>query len=310
MKKPNLFIAGHPRSGTSSLHNYLNQHPEIFMTAIKEPNYFARDFHEESDNFHKKKLYLPYRTEKQYLRLYKRWNNEKIAGEASWTNLYSRVAAKEIYDFNQQAKIIIMFREPVDFLYSYHSAARFALGEDCKELIEALAVENARKKGKCLSKRVIAPSWLYYSDFIKYAEHVNRFLYLFPINQIKIIVFESFINEIQNAYEDILKFLNVDSNFRPEFNIVNPNKKLKWPNLKKYTLDSPYFRKTLRLLFSDDRYAAMKKIYKDKMVIYQPRPPLDKSLRKALMTKFKGDVEKISKLLQIDLIALWKYDKI
>lgn len=310
MKKPNLFIAGHPRSGTSSLHNYLNQHPEIFMTTIKEPNYFARDFHEESDNFHKKKLYLPYRTEKQYLRLYNRWNNEKIAGEASWTNLYSKVAAKEIYDFNQRAKIIIMFREPVDFLYSYHSAAFFALGEDCKEFIEALTVENERKNGKCLSKRVITPSWLYYSDFIKYAEQVNRFLSVFPVDQIKIIVFESFINEIQNVYKEILEFLNVDTNFTPEFNIINPNKKLKWPKLKKYTLDSPYFRKTLRLLFSDDIYAAMKKFYKEKIVIYQPRPPLDKSLRKALMTKFKGEVEKISELCQIDLIALWEYDKI
>jgi Sulfotransferase domain len=310
MKKPNLFIAGHPRSGTSSLHNYLNQHSEIFMTAIKEPNYFARDFHEESDNFHKKKLYLPYRTEKQYLRLYSKWNNEKIAGEASWTNLYSKVAAKGIYDFNQQAKIIIMFREPVDFLYSYHSAAIFALGEDCTEFKEALTIENERKIGKCLTKRVITPSWLYYSDFIKYAEQVNRFLSAFPVDQIKIIVFESFINEIQNVYKEILEFLNVDTEFIPEFNVINPNKILKWPRLKKYTLDSPYFRKILRLLFSNDKYAAMKKFYKDKIVTYQPRPPLDKPLRKALMTKFKGEVEKISELLKIDLIALWEYDNI
>lgn len=310
MKKPNLFIAGHPRSGTSSLHDYLNQHPEIFMTSIKEPNYFARDFHEESDNFHNKKLYLPYRTEKQYLKLYRRWKKEKIAGEASWTNLYSMVAAKEIGAFNQQAKIIIMFREPVDFLHSYHSAAIFSLGEDYKEFIKALAVEMERKNGKCLSNRVITPSWLYYTEFIKYAEQINRFLSAFHVDQIKIIVFEYFINETQKVYKEILEFLNVDADFTPELNIINPNKTLKWPRLKKYTLDSPYFRKTLRLLFSDDQYAAMKKFYKDKIVTYQPRPPLDKSLRKELMTKFKAEVEKTNELLKIDLIALWGYDKI
>ena len=77
MKKPNLFIVGHPRSGTSSLHYYLKQHPDIFMTAIKEPNYFARDFRLDSDNFHKKKLYFPFRTEGQYLRLYKKYTSAR-----------------------------------------------------------------------------------------------------------------------------------------------------------------------------------------------------------------------------------------
>lgn len=310
MKKPNLFIAGHPRSGTSSLHDYLNRHPAIFMTAIKEPNFFARDFHSESDRFHKKKLYFPYRTEKQYLRLYKKWKNEMIAGEASWTNLYSKVAAKEICGFNQQAKIIIMFREPVDFLCSYHSAAIFALGENYKEIGKALAIENQRRNGKCLSNRVITPSWLFYSDFVKYAEQINRFFSVFQRDQIKIIVFDDFINKTQRVYRDILEFLGVDPSFIPEFNIVNPNKILKWPRLKKHTLDSPYFRKTLRLLFSDNFYAAMKKFYKDKIVTYQPRPPLDEALRKELMTKFKGEVEKTTRLVKTDLITLWGYDKI
>ena len=310
MRRPNLFIAGHPRTGTSSLHDYLNQHPDIFMTAIKEPNYFARDFHKESDRFHNKKLYFPFRTEKQYLRLYKKWKSEKIAGEASWTNLYSKFSAREIYGFNQQAKIVIMLREPVDFLYSYHSAAIFALGEKHKEFRRALTVEKERRNGNCLSKRVIAPSWLFYSEFIRYAEQINRFLSCFNIDQIKIIIFDDLKKETQRVYREILKFLNVDPYFTPEFNIVNPNKILKWPRLKRYTLDSPYFRKTLRLLFSDDIYAGMKKFYKDKIVTFKPRPHLDENFRKELMTRFKEEVEKTSNLLEVDLITLWGYDKI
>ena len=62
IKIPNLFIVGHPRSGTSSLHSYLEQHPDIFMTVIKEPNYFALDFREASDRYPIKRLYFPYRT--------------------------------------------------------------------------------------------------------------------------------------------------------------------------------------------------------------------------------------------------------
>ncbi len=310
MRKPNLFIVGHPRSGTSSLHRYLKQHPDIFMTAIKEPNFFARDFRIESDHFHKKKLYFPYRSENQYLSLYKKWTNEKIAGEASATNLCSRVSAQEINRFNPASKIIMMFREPVEFLHSFHSAARFALGEHLEDFKTALSAEKDRRDGRGLSKRVIAPSWLFYSEFIKYIEQIQRFQSYFDQAQIKIIIFNDFKINTPRVYKEILKFLNVDPNFSPDFDIVNPNKQLRWPLFKKFTLDSPYFRKTLRLLFSDDTYADLKNFYKDKMVKYEPRQVLDEEFKLELMNKFKIEVEKLGGFLKRDLFSLWGYDKV
>jgi hypothetical protein len=309
MKKPNLFIVGHPRSGTSSLHHYLSQHPGIFMTAIKEPNYFARDFREDSDNYHKKPLYFPYRTESQYLRLYKRWQHEKIGGEASATNLCSKVSAREIYRFNPEAKIIMMFREPAGFLYSYHSATRFALGEHLEDFEAALAAEQERRHGNELAKRVITPSWLFYSEFVKYADQISRFLAYFEKDQIKMIIFDDFRENTQDIYREVLTFLDVNPDFTPEFEIVNPNKQIKWPLLKKYTLDSPYFRKTLRRLFSDDSYAGMKNFYKTKMVKYKPRPALNENIKARLMKEFKMEVEKFSRLLEDDLTTRWGYDE-
>ena len=310
MRKPNLFIVGHPRSGTSSLHHYLKQHPEIFMTAIKEPNFFARDFRIDSDHFHKKELYFPYRSESQYLSLYEKWTNEKIAGEASATNLCSKAAAQEINRFNPASKIIMMFREPVEFLHSFHSAARFALGEHLEDFQTAISAEKDRRDGRSLSKRVIVPSWLFYSEFIKYTEQIERFLSCFDLAQIKIIVFDNFKTNTQDVYRDVLGFLNVDPNFSTEFDVVNPNKQLKWPLLKKYTLDSPYFRKTLRLLFSGDTYAGLKDFYKNKMVKHEPRAALDEEFKIELMKKFSTEIEKLSHLLNRDLITLWGYDKV
>jgi hypothetical protein len=310
MKKPNLFIVGHPRSGTSSLHHYLKQHPDIFLTAIKEPNYFDWDFREQSDNFHKKKLYFPFRSESQYLRLYKKWGNEKIAGEASAMNLCSKVSAQEIHLFNPKSKIIMMLREPVDFLHSYHSAARFALGEHHEDFRTALSAEKERKEGRDLSKRVITPAWLFYSEFIKYAEQISRYFAYFGCDQIKIIIFDDFKENTRDIYREVLEFLSVDPNFYPEFEIINPNKELKWPLLKKHTLDSPYFRKTLRLLVSDDLYAAMKNFYKNKIVKYKVRQAIDEKFKKVLMAKFKSEVEALSDLLKRDLIARWGYGKV
>lgn len=307
---PNLFIVGHPRSGTSSLHYYLSQHPDIFMTVIKEPNYFALDFREESDRFHGKKLYFPYRTRDQYLRLYRKWGHEKIAGEATATNLCSRVSAENIHRFNSRAKIIMVFREPVDFLYSFHSAAQFALGEHHKNFERALLAEDRRRKGEDLSKRVINPSWLFYSEFIKYAEQVSRYLALFDRDQIKMIIFDELKADPLSVYRDILTFLNVDCDFTPSLDIVNPNKQITWPTLKKYTLDSPYFRKALRMLFSDDIYAWFKNFYKTKMVKYEVRPVLDDDIRERWMRKIKPEVENFNNLLKTDLISLWGYDKV
>jgi hypothetical protein len=310
MKTPNLFIVGHPRSGTSSLHHYLKQHPDIFMTAIKEPNFFASDFRRDSDKFHKKKLYFPFRTEDHYLGLYKKWTHEKIGGEASATNLCSTVSAQNISRFNQTSKIIMMFREPVEFLHSFHSAARFALGEHLEDFQAAISAEKDRRDGKGLSKRIIAPSWLFYSEFIKYTEQIQRFQSCFDQAQIKIIIFDDFKKNTRDVYCDVLRFLNVDPNFSIEFDIVNPNKQLKWPLLKKYTLDSPYFRKSLRLLFSHDTYAGLKNFYKNKMVKHEPRQPLNETFKQKLMQNFKPEIEKLSEILKKDLVSLWGYDKI
>jgi len=310
IKIPNLFIVGHPRSGTSSLHSYLDQHPDIFMTVIKEPNYFALDFREASDRYHNKKLYFPFRTREQYLRLYRKWGDEKIAGEATATNLCSKVSAREIHRFNPQAKIIMMFREPVDFLYSYHSATQFALGEHLNNFEEALLAENRRREGRDLSKRVINPSWLFYSEFIKYADQISRFAAYFYRQQIKIIIFDDVKNDTPGTYRDILSFLEVNPDFKPSFDIVNPNKQIRWPLIKKYTLDSPYFRKTLRLLFSDETYAGFKNFYKNKIVKYKPRPDLDDNVRRKWMNNARPEVENLSRMLNIDLISLWGYDKI
>ena len=310
MKKPNLFIVGHPRSGTSSLHQYLGQHPDIFMTSIKEPNYFALDFREDSDNYHGKPLYFPYRTESQYLRLYKRWEHEKIGGEATATNLCSKVSAREIHRFNPQAKIIMMLREPVSFLYSYHSATRFALGEHHENFETALAAEENRKQGRQLARRVITPAWLFYSEFVKYADQISRFLEYFDMDRIKIIIFDDFIQNTREIYRNVLEFLDINPEFSPKFEIVNPNKQIKWPLVKKYTLDSPYFRKTLRWLVSDDRYAGLKNFYKTRLVKYNPRADLDENLKARLMQEFKIEIEKFSVLLDDDFVTRWGYDKL
>ena len=310
MKRPNLIVAGLPRSGTSSMHHYLGSHPDIFMTPIKEPNFFCTDFHKESDAYHGKPLYFPYRSVEQYQRLYRKWDDERVAGEASWTNLYSKTAAENIYRFNPRARVVILLREPVSFLYSYHSAATFALGEHITDFESALAAQPDREKGRGLKGRVIVPSWLHYRKFASYADHVKRYFDAFPRDRIRLILFDDLAAGTENVVSDIFGFLGVDTGFRPDLDVVNPNKVLKWPRLKKFVLDSPYFRRALRWMVRDNGYAALKNLYKNRIVSYRPRPPMPDQLKFRLMREFTGEVERISQLVDIDLVHRWGYDRL
>ena len=94
---PNLFIAGAPKCGTTALHTYLGQHPQIFMAKVKENNHFATDLLPLTD---------PYRSEARYSAMFKHAGSKKIVGESSVYYMLSKMAAQNIYRFNPDAKTL------------------------------------------------------------------------------------------------------------------------------------------------------------------------------------------------------------
>jgi len=137
-KLPNFFIVGAAKAGTTSLYNYLKQHPDIYMSPIKEPNYFAKDIDinlfrkdykktaliDTQKYFSKPKLeelHLAFITElEDYIKLFQKVSNEKVIGETSVSYLYSKVAAKEIKKLVPDAKIVIILRDPIERAYSHY----------------------------------------------------------------------------------------------------------------------------------------------------------------------------------------------
>ena len=109
MPIPNFFIVGAPKCGTTALCEYLKYHPNVFMSTPKEPHYFAEDF----------ERYRHVKTEDKYLALFGDCNDRHLMiGEASVFYLRSTRAVSLIRDFNPDAKIIVMLRNPVDMVYS------------------------------------------------------------------------------------------------------------------------------------------------------------------------------------------------
>lgn len=310
MKKPNLLIVGQPKSGTTALHQFLGQHPEIYMTSIKEPHFFCDDFHQESDRYHQTRLFFDFRKEEDYLKLFTKIKDEKIAGESSTQYLYSQVAAQKIYEFNPEAKIIIILREPATFLYSLHSHYVKFTEENEEDFVRSLALEPVRKAGKFLSQRVTSPSYLYYSQRVKYYEQVKRYYDLFDSSQIKVIIFEDFKNNNEAVYQEILNFLEVEPNFSPDYDVVNVNKEVKFKALNNLA-NNQVIKNITKTIFSQE----FNEFVRDKIVerffwSEAPKSSMPREIKAQLMQKFQPEVIKISELLGMDLIKKWGYDKI
>ena len=310
MNKPNLFLVGQPKSGTTALHDFLGQHPEIYMASIKEPHFFCQDFHQESDRYHQKRLFFDFREQDSYLKLFAPANSAKILGESSTNYLYSEVAAREIYNFNPESKIVIILREPVDFLYSLHSHYVKFTEENEEDFARALVLESLRTQGKAVSPRVTSPSYLYYSQRIKYYQQVKRYYDLFEPSQIKIILFEDFKQDNAKVYREILDFLGVDTNFTPEYKIVNTNKEVKFKALNNLA-NNQTIKNITKTIFSQE----FNEFVRDKIIeklfwSEAPKPSLAKKNKIQLMQKFKPEVIKISELIKVDLFERWKYNSI
>jgi hypothetical protein len=302
MKKPNLFIVGKQKSGTTALYDMLKQHPKIFLSSPKEPNFFAKDFHRKKENF---------RDKKEYLKLFAKVNDEKIIGEASSNNLYSEVAVKGIKKFNPDAKIIILLREPVEFLRSLYQELFHV--EQAKNLKEALELEDIRKEGHKIKTKIQIIPTLFYSKRVKYARQVKRFVDNFPNKNIKVIIFEDFKKDNLKTYKEICEFLGVGGDFRPEIRKKNAAKKRK---LKRIW----FFLDQRGITLASIKKFLPKKVWRFGKFLFKKegKERIDKKFREELMKKFKPEVVKINDLLheenlierEKDLVKFWGYDKI
>lgn len=215
--RPSFFIVGHSKSGTTALSIFLDQHPRLFVCDPEEPNYFCPSFCRAPgppSRFFR-------RSEEAYLALFDEAGPDQLCGEASAAYLYSADAAEEIHRFDPQARIIMIFREPVSFLRSFHLQMLKNTpeeGDTVRDLGEAIRLEPERRAGRSLPDGCLIPELLYYaSDRIRYDEHYERFARRFPTSQILPLIYDDFRTDNAGTVRRVFEFLGVDPEFEPEF---------------------------------------------------------------------------------------------
>jgi len=215
-KKPNLFIVGAPKCGTTFLYQYLKKHPDIYFPNFKEPHFFGSDLKRKNDAYDL--------TLKDYENLFN--TNKKIIGEASTFYLFSKKAAKEIHNYNPNAKIIIMLRDLVDLVHSLHSQFVFSGDEIVEDFSKALELEESRLNGNNIPNQTTVVNKLYYiTNILSIPNNIKSYISFFGIENIKFIQLKDIKENPSIIYKDTLDFLNIDSSFKiDDFKIVNKNK--------------------------------------------------------------------------------------
>jgi len=292
IKQPNFFIVGAPRCGTTAMYEYLRLHPDVFMPDQKEPHYFASDFQGRKFDIYRGDI-------QKYYALFAGATTEKAIGEASVHYLQSQVAAREIHDFNPDARIIIMLRSPVDMLYSYYFRQFYSGCEDIPSFEDALKAEPDRRQGKRLPASLyIMPEALYYSDVPRYAEQVKRYLDVFGPDQVHIIIYDDLHKDTAQVYRETLAFLGVDPDFQIDFRRANANKRPR--NLFVQRMLNNRFLMAIggRMpALALPIYRAIRRVNTE----HFQRQPMSPALRRRLQQQFLPEMERLSEMVGRDV---------
>ncbi|MCC0177427.1 sulfotransferase domain-containing protein [Waterburya agarophytonicola K14] len=295
MNKPNFFIAGAPKCGTTALSEYLRDHPNIYISEPKEPHYFTFDFEQ----------YRVTKTWSEYSGLFSESTAKHTAiGEGSVFYLCSTVALDKIKEYDSQAKIIVMLRNPVDMIYSFHSQLVFTADESEKSFEKAWRLQATRKQGKQIPSQCREAAFLQYAEMGKLGEQVERLQTIFPAEQVKIILFEDFVKSTKDVYDEVLEFLAVPNDERTEFVRINENKTHKMGAVGNFTAKPPALLTNVALKARDMlgiKELGILDTIRSFNTKVAAREPLSEDLRADMMEEFSTDIQKLAQLINRDL---------
>lgn len=211
--KPNFFIVGAPKCGTTAWVHYLSSHEEIFFSPMKEPHHFCFDLPN----------YRWIKDRREYLQLFAGSGEAKVVGEASVQYLYSDAAAGAIAEFNPDARIIILIRDQEEFLPSLHNQIVYNGDENITDFEQAWSLSERRHQSN-IARSCREPKLLNYKAAGRFNEQIERYLAHFPPEQVRVFHFRDWTRDPRTTYTEMLRFLGVKDDGRIDFPPINEAK--------------------------------------------------------------------------------------
>lgn len=292
---PNFLIIGAAKAGTTALYHYLKQHPQVYMSPNKETNFFAFEgqepgFSGPGDEEISRSAVV---TLEAYEEQFKAVSGEVAIGEASPWYLYSSRAAKNIRRHIPEAKIIAVLRNPVDRAFSsYLHVIRD--GRETLGFEEGLHAEEER----------ITQGWEFIWHYRRagfYATQVERFLDLFPREQVRFYLYDDLLTDSTLFLRDVYEFLGVDTSsvvdtsLKPNATGVPKNWLLGQLLLRPNPLKS-----TAKLLIPKQLRYNMGQRINQRLL---EKPSLSEETRWKLLGHYRDDILALQNLIERDLSA-------
>lgn len=223
--KPDFFIVGGPRCGTTALSVYLSEHPQICFASPKEPNYYSEDLpgcrFAQSDEEYRSKFFAHHDP-----------SRHRRVGEGSVWYLFSQVAVPKVLSVNPEARFIAMVRNPVVMVQSLHAKMVTTREEDEADFERAWRLQERRARGESVPPLCKEPKRLQYEALCRLGEQVARLKATAPAAQVRVIVFDDFQRETAKVYAEMMDFLGLEHDGRTSFPPINVNKRLRSTRLE------------------------------------------------------------------------------
>jgi hypothetical protein len=320
---PNLFVIGAAKAGTTALHHYLGQHPAVFMSPIKEPNYFA--FPEgppgfagpaiaprntfDRDRLRRERYELSVLNRAEYERLFVHGRGRPVRGESSPAYLYVPGTAARIRKAVPDARIVALLRDPIDRAYSKFTQMRRDAMEPLADFAAAVAAEAQRKRDGW------APTWLY-MDRGFYHRQLMPYFQLFDRRQIHILLYDDLRRDAVGSVRSVFEFLEidpcvpVDTSERHNSSAIPgaPRSGLLYALMLR-----PYLLSARMQGFLPQRVARHLRPLARRFLLKRPTaslpPELSQELREALVLALRHDIEQLERLIDRDL-SQWRHHSV
>ncbi len=290
--KVNLFIVGAPKCGTTTVFEWLNQHPSALMSSLKEPHYFN------TDSLHRGVETL---TDYHSLFLDPEIRGFSIFGEASVWYYISNTAISNILEYNPNAKFIFCIRNPVEAVVSLYWQLMYVSEEKASTFLEAWRLQQSRSSDVSrLPVNCRDSEHLQYGSNYLFCRHITALNREIPPSNLHITFLDDLIQDPELAFAGVCKFLDIELNTDTDLSAKNPRKVRKSQILNSALVVARNTRQKIGIKHGFGVATMVGKFNSRRA----KADPISADLTEELKRFFREDVEHLSKLLNRDL-SFW-----
>ena len=307
------FIVGAPRCGTTTLASFLQQHPDVCFSAVKEPHFFTQHDLGALDEARLKQL-----VEQEYLaRFFGQCpGTEKLRAEGSVTYLYAPERMLPILKLWPDARFVIALRDPLSMLPSLHARLLVTGDENIRDFPEAWAKIDERAQGRSIPRSAIDPRWLRYDEAGRLGTRVKAFIDTVGRERCHIVLFDDLAADPQGSYRAMCGFLGLEpwegTDFEPQR--INKTIRIGWlqrllkrpPSAIRTALAGEKFHQREKQVGASES-AALTAIFRVRKHLLEwnkvpaKRQPLDPAVRQQIVDRLRDDVILLSRVIGRDL---------